>query len=376
MLPYAPPGDDNGGSLAGGYPAEHLAYRLSIMVTRNRRRRFLQQSMAAAGAVLWPVPAFVHALSNGDLLRIAVIGVAHRGRANLMGVKHQRIVALCDVDENQLGKAGREFAPAKTFVDFRKMLEQVEREIDAVVVSTPDHTHALASMMALRMGKHCYCEKPLTHSVYEARLVTEMARQKRVATQIGTQIHAGDNYRRVVELVQAVAIGPIAEVHVWSAASYGRQGGLPRETPPVPPGLHWDLWLGPAPQRPYHPDYVPGRWRAWWDFGNGARAISAATTWICRSGHLACDTQPAWKCSTARRLRPKPHPPGSSSDTPFPSRTGGPPSSSPGTMAASSRRCSRKSSLQPRRSPPPSRQGSLVLRSHGSQAYCSWAPKG
>jgi predicted dehydrogenase len=240
------------------------------MPIRNSRRRFLQQSAVAAGTVIWPVPALIGAIGQDELLRIAVIGVAHRGRANLMGVKHQRIVALCDVDEAQLGAAGREFARAKTFLDFRKMLEQVEREIDAVVVSTPDHTHALPSVMAMRMGKHCYCEKPLTHSVYEARLVAETARQTKVATQIGTQIHAGDNYRRVVELVQAGAIGPIAEVHVWSAASYGRQSGRPQETPPVPPGLHWDLWLGPAPQRPYHPDYLPGRWRAWWDFGNGA----------------------------------------------------------------------------------------------------------
>jgi predicted dehydrogenase len=234
------------------------------------RRDFLRVSaLAAGGAVGWRLPAFCADAESSKKLRVAVIGVAHRGGANLNGVAGENIVALCDADETLLDKAAARFPKAKKFVDFRQMLDQVEREIDAVVVSTPDHTHAPASAMAIRLGKHCYCEKPLTHSVYETRTVTELAKKHKVATQIGTQIHAGDNYRRVVELVQSGAIGPIGEVHVWSAVSYGKGEGRPTDKPPVPKGLHWDLWLGPAPERPYHPCYVPGKWRGWWDFGNG-----------------------------------------------------------------------------------------------------------
>ena len=235
------------------------------------RREFLRRTALSAVAVAaWPVPAFCGDPQGTKKLNLAIVGVAGRGGANLAGVAKENIVALCDADEARLGKAAAQFPKAQKFVDFRKMLDQVHRQIDAVVVSTPDHTHAPASVMAMRMGKHCYSEKPLTHDVYEARTVTETARQHKVATQIGTQIHAGDNYRRVVELVQAGAVGSIREVHVWAAASYGHGEDRPKETPPVPKELHWDLWLGPAPERPYHPCYVPGRWRGWWDFGTGA----------------------------------------------------------------------------------------------------------
>jgi predicted dehydrogenase len=239
------------------------------MTQRFHRRRLLQTAagaVAAAGA--WPLPAFTQPKAADDKLNLAVIGVAGRGASNLKGVEGENIVALCDVDEKNLARAAERFPRAQQFVDFRKMLEAVERQVDAVVVSTPDHTHAPAAVMAMRLGKHCYCEKPLTHSVYEARTVTEAARQKKVATQIGTQIHAETNYRRVVELVQAGAIGATGEVHVWVNVSY-HYGDRPADTPPVPEGLHWDLWLGPAPERPYHPAYVPGQWRKWWDFGTG-----------------------------------------------------------------------------------------------------------
>lgn len=234
------------------------------------RRDFLRGSALAAGAVVWPLPAFCADLPSTKKLNVAVIGVDRRGRANLDGVAGENIVALCDADETRLDKALTRFPKAQRFVDFRQMLDRLRGQIEAVVVSTPDHTHAPAAAMALRMGKHCYCEKPLTHSVYEARTVTDLARQQKVATQIGTQIHAGDNYRRAVELVQSGAVGPIREVHVWAAASYGKGAGRPTDTPPVPKGLHWDLWLGPAPERPYHPCYAPGAWRGWWAFGNGA----------------------------------------------------------------------------------------------------------
>ena len=236
------------------------------------RRSFLKTATAAAAGLL-AGPLVLRGGEPGDSpngkLAVAVIGVAGRGAANLKGVSGERLVALCDVDDRNLAKAAERFPKAKPYADFRKMLDEMGRSIDAVVVSTPDHTHAPAAAMALRMGKHVYCEKPLTHSVHEARVVADLARRQKVATQIGTQIHAEDNYRRVVELVRAGAVGPVKEVHVWSAARYG---GVerPTETPPVPEYLHWDEWLGPAPHRPYHPCYVPNKWRSWWDFGSGA----------------------------------------------------------------------------------------------------------
>ncbi len=241
------------------------------MSHRISRRRFLKVS-AAAGASLactGPVVVARSATSANDKLDVAVVGVGGRGAANLGGVRGENIVALCDIDAHRLAGAAKQFPKAKAYADFRKMLGEMDRRIDAVVVSTPDHTHAPAAAMALAMGKHCYCEKPLTHSVHEARTVADLARKSRRATQIGTQIHARDNYRRVVELVQSGTVGPVREVHVWSSASYGGQD-RPKDTPPVPDHINWDLWLGPAPERPYHPCYLPGRWRGWWDFGTGA----------------------------------------------------------------------------------------------------------
>ena len=170
------------------------------------------------------------------------------------------------MDDNYLGKAAQDYGVKTTYNDFRRMVEQPG--IDAVVICTPDHIHAPATLTSLRLGKHVYCEKPLTHTVAEARLVAQEAAKAKVATQMGTQIHAGDNYRRVVELIQAGAIGNVAEVHTWAGRAWGG-GDRPKDTPPVPSYLHWDLWLGPAPERPYNPVYVPANWRKWWDFGGG-----------------------------------------------------------------------------------------------------------
>ena len=242
------------------------------MSTRMHRRRFLQRTAAAASlsvASPWIVPSWGADKPPSEKLSVAVVGVAHRAAANLTGVAKENIVALCDVDATYLDKAATKFPQAKTYADFRRMLAEVEKKIDAVVVSTPDHTHAAPSLMALRMGKHVYCEKPLAYSVYETRQVTDTARQQKRATQLGTQIHAGDNYRRVVELVQSGLIGQVGEVHVWVPVSYGKGLNRPEETPPVPETLNWDLWIGPAPMRPYHPCYHPGTWRSWWDFGCG-----------------------------------------------------------------------------------------------------------
>ncbi len=231
-------------------------------------RRDLLRATASSAALAF-APVRIAAGAPGGKLNIAVVGSAHRAAANLGGIRGENIVAICDVDANYLAAALKKHPGAKPFKDFRRMLDAVEKEIDAVVVSTPDHTHAVAAMRAIRAGKHCYCEKPLTRTVSEARAVTEAAARHKVVTQIGTQIHAGTNYRRTVELVRAGAIGPVAEVHVWVPASY-KGTDRPKETPPVPKHLDWDLWLGPVPERPYHPCYHPGRWRSWWAFGTGA----------------------------------------------------------------------------------------------------------
>lgn len=237
-----------------------------------RRRDFLRQvalavpTAAATGRLANPGRSMGAPVSPNERLNLGIIGTINRAGANLAGVAGENIVALCDVNEDYLSETQQKFPKARTYNDFRRLLDQPD--LDAVVVSATDHTHAAATVMALKRGKHVYCEKPLTHTVSEARIVAETAARAGVATQMGTQIHAGNNYRRVVELVQAGILGPIREVHVWCNSA--RPGeGRPSETPPVPPGLHWDLWLGPAPDRPYHPTYLPKEWRRWWDFGNG-----------------------------------------------------------------------------------------------------------
>ncbi|HOX04640.1 MAG TPA: Gfo/Idh/MocA family oxidoreductase [Candidatus Paceibacterota bacterium] len=234
-------------------------------------RRAMLRDTALAGFGIWTLSRHAGGAqipSPNERLSIACIGVGGRGAHNLADCSGEQIVALCDVDQRRAAAAGQKFPQARHYRDFRKMLDEMDREIDAVVVSTPDHIHAPAAVLAMKMGKHCYCEKPLAHTVAEVRMMTELARRKGLATQMGTQIHAGANYRRVVELVQSGAIGPVAEVHVWHPVRY-EGGGRPTDTPPAPAELDWDLWLGPAPVRPYHPCYVPGAWRGWWDFGNG-----------------------------------------------------------------------------------------------------------
>ncbi len=235
------------------------------------RREFLKHS-TVAGAVFWVAgtPSAAWSRSPNDKLNIGIIGVNHRGRSNMNSVSSENIVALCDIDENYLAEAAKKHPQAKTYVDWRKMLDQ--KDLDAVVVSTADPVHALASNWAMKRDLSVYCEKPLAHSVHEARVVRETYHQHKdkIATQMGTQIHAGGNYRRVVELVQSGAIGPVREAHAW-CGRIGPGGGLPEGEDPVPPHLHWDLWLGPAPWRPYNRKYMPGNltWNRWWDFGNG-----------------------------------------------------------------------------------------------------------
>ena len=243
------------------------------MSTPLPRRRFLQRTALAAGAWI-AAPHFrrVAGSPNGKL-NVGFVGVANRAAANLEEVSRLtesvHVAALCDVDDALLGPVRQKFPSAKAYRDFRELIAQPD--LDAVVVATPDHIHAVAAAGALRAGRHVYCEKPLTRTVSECRVVRELAAKHKRITQLGTQIHAGRNYRRVVELIQTNAIGPVREVHVWASAVYGGME-RPQDTPPVPAGLDWDLWLGPVEFRPYHPDYAPFKWRNWWAFGGGTIA--------------------------------------------------------------------------------------------------------
>ena len=240
------------------------------MARKKTRRQFLQQT-ASAAVGFWVAGQRVLAESKSpnEKLNIGIIGVAGQGGYDTDNVVSEEIVALCDVDEKRAGQARERFSKAAFYTDFRKLLDQ--KGIDAVVIATPDHTHAVATMAALKAGKHVYCEKPLTHSVYETHVVMETARKMNRVTQIGTQTHASSNYRRVVELIQTKAIGEVQEVHAWVKRSWSG-GRRPDDTRPIPEGLHYDLWLGPAPYRPYHPAYLPAKWRGWWDFGGGTLA--------------------------------------------------------------------------------------------------------
>ncbi|MDC0316340.1 Gfo/Idh/MocA family oxidoreductase [Verrucomicrobia bacterium] len=204
---------------------------------------------------------------------VAAIGAGGKGRADIAGVSNAGadIVALCDVDDNRAANTFSAYSKAKRFKDYRLMLEKMGKSIDACIISAPDHIHAVATSLAMRMGKHCYTQKPLTHDVYEARCLTELARNTRVVTQMGNQAHAGEPIRRAVELVRAGIIGNVTEAHVLTNRPIWPQGMEKHSKKiSVPKNLDWDRWLGPAPFREYGEGYVPFAWRGWWDFGTGA----------------------------------------------------------------------------------------------------------
>ena len=263
------------------------------------RRHFLRQAgFVAAAATIVPRHVLGGAgfVAPSERVNVAIIGAGGQGMTNmrrLFQLSDVRVVALADVMEQADysrfyygGTAGRlpaqaladkyyqaqdaKYPGCKTYVDFREMLDK-ESSIDAVVVATPDHVHAIATLEAIKRGKHVYCEKPLARTVYEARTVAEAARAAGVATQMGNQGHSGDGIRMTVEWIRDGAIGPVREVHSWSAGVFdaAKHGGRPSERPPVPRELNWDLWLGPVAHRPYHPAYAPYTWRQWWAFGTG-----------------------------------------------------------------------------------------------------------
>ena len=246
------------------------------------RRQFLRTTAAASALGF---PAILRGQNTGEKLNLAIIGCGGRGAGDMAEVTSENIVALCDLNANNLRAAAQRAPGAKQFRDFRQMYDVLkDSEFDGVVVATTEHTHAFATLPALRRKKHVFCEKPLTRDVREARIITEAAKAAGVATQMGTQIHAGTNYRRVVELVQSGAIGGVRECHVWVSRAWGWQSpedakangdivsvlDRPAAEEPVPRELDWDLWIGPAPMRPYNSVYFPGpKWYRWWDFGNG-----------------------------------------------------------------------------------------------------------
>ena len=269
-----------------------MSDRFSSAGSGRTRREFGKVAVGAAVGA-FAMPGIVSGRNLNEKLNIAVIGVGGRGASNLEDVSSETIVALCDVYEPAVGRAAERHPKARRLNDFRRLYDKAN-EFDAVVVSSTEHTHAFATLPALELGKHVYCEKPLTHGIWEARKIREAAAKAKVATQMGTQIHAGDNYRRVVELIQSNAIGGVSEVHVWVGRAWGRQTAAeakangdivaveerPTEKMDVPKGLDWELWLGPAPERPYQRVYFPGpKWYRWWDFGNGTMS-DLGSHWI------------------------------------------------------------------------------------------------
>lgn len=248
---------------------------------RKTSRRFFLKKATTAAAAFTIVPR--HVLGKGSTapsnkLNIACIGVGGRGGSNLGGVSRENIVALCDVDTRRAGKAFEKYPQAKKYRDFRRMFDEMGNKIDAVTVSTPDHTHALTCMAAIRRGKHVYCEKPLAHSIYEIRELMKATRKHKVVTQLGNQGHSSEHIRMFCEWIWNGAIGRVHEIHAACGANHCKIDQLPRrsEKHEVPPELDWDLWLGPAKYRRYNPMYLPGSWRGWMPFGSGTIG-----DWVC-----------------------------------------------------------------------------------------------
>lgn len=298
------------------------------------RRHFLATTAAISSLTVLPR----HVLGGpgetppSEKVNIAGIGIGGMGAANLRGLKSQNIVALCDVDHDYASKTFQEYPEAKRYTDYREMLDR-QKDIEAVVVATPDHTHAVIAMAAMRAGKHVYCQKPLTHSVYEARVLAQAATEHRVVTQMGIQGHSTDDQRTTCEWIWDGAIGEVREVDSWCSLTYypwGHQSWSsqwstrPKETPPIPAQLNWDLWLGPAQYRPYHRAYHPGSWRCWWDFGCGMMGDRGAHTldvvnWSLKLG------PPATVEATSCGLDPEVHPLSAIVTFRFPTRENLPP---------------------------------------------------
>ncbi|TWU32978.1 Gfo/Idh/MocA family protein [Novipirellula artificiosorum] len=240
------------------------------LLNNVNRRSFIKTTTAlSVAAGVWSELPAAESDSANEKLKVLCVGTANRAAEDVRGVQGEEIIGICDVDSNYLDRAAKTFPDANKYADYREMISQEADKADAIVIATADHNHAPAAIRAIHAGLHCYCEKPLTHTVQEARILTEAARARGLATQLGTQIHAQPNYRRVVEMIQAGTIGDVNEVHVWVGKGWGG-GDRPAVGQEPPANLNWDLWLGPAPERPYAAGrYHPAQWRRWWDFGQG-----------------------------------------------------------------------------------------------------------
>ncbi|AMV24304.1 Inositol 2-dehydrogenase [Gemmata sp. SH-PL17] len=293
------------------------------MPQKVTRRRAIQIGTAGTLGYLFTGPTYsvTRAFGANEKIRVAGIGVGGKGSGDIQQAGElMEVVALCDIDEERLNSRAATWPSAKKYFDYRKLLDEMAKNIDAVTVSTADHSHAPAAVLAMRAGKHVYCQKPLTHTVFEARLMREVAAKQKVCTQMGNQGSALNGLRRAVELIHAGTLGPIREAHVWTnrPAHYWKQSpditARPKEAP-VPKTVHWDEWIGPAPMRPYalafspRPAYHPHDWRGYWDFGTGAlgdmachttnmafRALKlgAPTAVVAEAGEINPETYPAW----------------------------------------------------------------------------------
>src|ERR1039457_6490316 len=243
------------------------------------RRSFIKTTSLATGAVVFGVPTLLRAQNLNSKLNIAAIGAMGKGESDTNACDTENIVGLCDVDSARCAKQLQKYSGAKFYQDYRKMLDELGKSIDAVTVSTPDHFHGIAASAAMRMGKHVYCQKPLVQTIYEARYLKNLAHETGVVTQMGNQGSAQDGLRRAVECIQAGVIGQVREVHVWTNRPIWPLGmGRPQGEDPIPPSLDWKQWIGPAAMRPYNRIYHPFAWRGWLDFGTGALGDMACHT--------------------------------------------------------------------------------------------------
>jgi predicted dehydrogenase len=260
------------------------------MSQRKTRRKFLKTS-AAAGVGFWVAGGMTprESLSANEEIRFASIGVGGKGSSDSSDAgRSGKMVAICDIDQSRLDGAGKKFTDAKKFDDYRKMLDEMHKNVDAVTVSTPDHNHFVASSRAIKHGLHCFTQKPLSHTIWEARELGRLAKEHKVATMMGNQGTANSGLREAAALIKGGVLGTIQEVHVWTNRPVWPQGlGRPTETPDVPAGINWDCWIGPAKERPYHQAYHPFKWRGWWDFGTGALGDMACHTF--NMPYAGCD---------------------------------------------------------------------------------------
>jgi predicted dehydrogenase len=297
--------------------------------SRLNRRHFIQYTTLATGALMGSAPALLRGQDLNSRLQVAVIGAGGKGSSDTDSTASAggTIVGLCDVDRNTLRGRGERYPMAKLYQDYREMLEKMEKEIDAVVVSAPDHVHAPAAIVAMNQGKHCFAQKPLTHSVYEARQMREIARAKGVATQMGNQGSAANGLRRAVEVIQAGVIGKPQELHVWSNRPVWPQGlHRPASVDAVPEHLDWNLWLGPAPFRTFKAGvYHAFNWRGWHDFGTGALGDMACHTVNMPFRALKLGYPSVIECEETSELYPETFPKTSRIRFEFPERDGLPP---------------------------------------------------